>query len=68
MPEGRRLRPEEHWRPAAARDLSKYKPKPLPNKDSIKINNSPKKTPTPKASIYNLAEECGIEGDYLILL
>merc|ERR1719513_237547 len=26
-PEGRRLRPEEQWRPAAARDLSKYKPR-----------------------------------------
>merc|ERR1712004_690935 len=26
-PEGRRLRPEEHWRPAAPRDLSKYKPR-----------------------------------------
>merc|ERR1711981_1281850 len=24
---GRRLRPEEHWRPASARDLSKYKPR-----------------------------------------
>jgi len=26
LPEGRRLRPEEHWRPAQARDMSKYKP------------------------------------------
>merc|ERR1719513_269749 len=26
-PEGRLLRPEEQWRPAAARDLSKYKPR-----------------------------------------
>merc|ERR1712061_913842 len=26
-PEGRRLRPEEHWRPAQGRDLSKYKPR-----------------------------------------
>merc|ERR1712241_1599778 len=25
--EGRRLRPEEHWRPAQGRDLSKYKPR-----------------------------------------
>merc|ERR1712183_508498 len=25
-PEGHRLRPEEHWRPAQGRDLSKYKP------------------------------------------
>ena len=24
-PEGRNLRPEEHWRPAGGRDLSKYK-------------------------------------------
>jgi secreted trypsin-like serine protease len=27
VPQGRRLRPEEHWRPASARDLSKYKPR-----------------------------------------
>merc|ERR1712203_313628 len=26
-PDGRRLRPEEHWRPAQGRDLSKYKPR-----------------------------------------
>merc|ERR1712076_199006 len=26
-PEGSRLRPEEHWRPAQGRDLSKYKPR-----------------------------------------
>merc|ERR1712013_433282 len=27
LPEGRRLRAEEHWRPAQGRDLSKYKPR-----------------------------------------
>merc|ERR1712154_506197 len=27
LPNGRVLRPEEHWRPAAARDLSKYTPR-----------------------------------------
>ena len=32
---------------------------------SIKINARPKKTPTPKVSVYNLAEECGIEGKLL---
>merc|ERR1711982_228981 len=53
----------EHWRPAAARDLSKYKPKPLPNKDSIRISPArPKKFPVPQASAYDLAAECGIEG------
>merc|ERR1712038_816193 len=26
LPNGRTLRPEEHWRPAAARDLSKFTP------------------------------------------
>merc|ERR1712212_1316104 len=26
-PEGRRLRPEEHWRPAKGRDISKYQPR-----------------------------------------
>jgi len=63
VPQGRRLRPEEHWRPAAARDLSKYKPKPLPNKDSIRISPArPKKFPVPQPSAYDLAAECGIEG------
>jgi len=63
VPKGRRLRPEEHWRPAAARDLSKYKPKPFPTKDSAKTSPArPKKFPVPKPSAYNLAEECGIEG------
>merc|ERR1711874_369336 len=27
LPNGRTLRPEEHWRPAAARDLSKFTPR-----------------------------------------
>merc|ERR1711892_951828 len=27
LPEGRRLRSEEHWRPAQGRDLSKYMPR-----------------------------------------
>merc|ERR1712013_292269 len=27
LPEGRRLRAEEHWRPAQGRDLSKYQPR-----------------------------------------
>jgi hypothetical protein len=27
LPSGRKLRPEEHWRPAKARDLSKYQPR-----------------------------------------
>jgi hypothetical protein len=27
LPSGKALRPEEHWRPAQARDLSKYKPR-----------------------------------------
>merc|ERR1711973_854523 len=27
LPEGRRLRPEEYWRPAQGRDLSKYQPR-----------------------------------------
>merc|ERR1719173_241395 len=29
VPHGRRLRPEEHWRPAEGRDLSAYSPVPL---------------------------------------
>merc|ERR1712080_382936 len=28
LPEGRRLRPEEHWRPAQPIDINKYKPMP----------------------------------------
>merc|ERR1712098_227672 len=30
LPNGRVLRPEEHWRPAGARDLSKYQARPPP--------------------------------------
>merc|ERR1712227_754890 len=46
LPNGRVLRPEEHWRPAAARDISKYT-----------LSKS-----TKKASAYDLQSECGIEG------
>jgi len=34
LPEGRRLRPEEHWRASPARDLSKYQSK-MPKVDSV---------------------------------
>merc|ERR1712154_497418 len=71
---GRVLRPEEHWRPAAARDLSKYTPRhalvqakssPVEHEfvtlaRSIRSNKQSKSTH--KASSYDLAAECGIEG------
>ena len=68
------LRPEEHWRPAAARDLSKYTPrhalvhaKTSPAQNSYvevmrSLKSSKVSKSTHKASAYNLAEECGIEG------
>ena len=74
LPNGRVLRPEEHWRPAAARDLSKYTPrhalvhaKTSPAQNSYvevmrSLKSSKVSKSTHKASAYNLAEECGIEG------
>merc|ERR1712002_728912 len=66
VPNGRRLRPEEHWRPSVAKDLSKYRPR----GEMFPIENSLDKTMTRRnlkrnsiiPSHYNLEEECGIEG------
>merc|ERR1711878_229802 len=74
LPNGRSLRPEEHWRPAAARDISKFTPRhalvqakssPVEHEfvtlaRSIRSNKQSKSTY--KASSYDLAAECGIEG------
>merc|ERR1712203_1303808 len=57
-PEGRRLRPEEHWRPAQGRDLSKYKPRAAmvdANGDDLMEKINKKDLGQPKAA-------CGIEG------
>merc|ERR1712012_606014 len=74
LPNGRVLRPEEHWRPAAARDISKYTPrhalvnaKTSPNQNSYvefarSIKSSSQSKSTHKASTYDLQSECGIEG------
>merc|ERR1711868_105884 len=74
LPNGRVLRPEEHWRPAAARDISQYTPrhalvnaKTSPNENSYvefarSIKSSTKSKSTFKASAYDLQSECGIEG------
>jgi len=76
VPQGRRLRPEEHWRPAGPRDLSKYKPKhamaPRGDADQtweehmIQINKAAreirKKSHTFTKGTKDLAAECGIEG------
>merc|ERR1712001_148242 len=68
------LRPEEHWRPAAARDLSKYTPrhalvqaKSSPVEHEFvtlarSIRSSKLSKSTHKASSVDLAAECGIEG------
>merc|ERR1719384_3011096 len=77
LPEGRRLRPEEHWRPARPRDISKYKPRhamfPKQMQDVtweehiIKLTKEAKKLtgnrfPTKKSDVEAVAAECGIEG------
>merc|ERR1711994_1242344 len=76
VPQGRRLRPEEHWRPAGARDLSKYKPKhamaPRGNPDQtweehmIQINKAAKEIRKKGINFSqgtkDFAAECGIEG------
>merc|ERR1712241_183132 len=74
LPNGRTLRPEEHWRPAAARDLSKFTPrhalvtaKSSPAENEFvqlarAIRDSRQSKYTHNASSYDLAAECGIEG------
>merc|ERR1711878_241997 len=74
LPNGRVLRPEEHWRPAAARDLSKYTPrhalvqaKSSPVEHEFvtlarSIRSSKLSKSTHKTSSVDLAAECGIEG------
>merc|ERR1712212_1413936 len=74
LPNGRSLRSEEHWRPAAARDISKFTPRhALVNAKSSPAENefvqlaraikqSNKSKSTHKASNVDLAAECGIEG------
>merc|ERR1712066_741419 len=59
LPNGRSLRPEEHWRPAAARDLSKY----TPRHALVNAKTSPAENEFVQlASAYDLQSECGIEG------
>merc|ERR1711973_877173 len=68
LPEGRRLRPEEYWRPAQGRDLSKYKPRqavvPVTEENLAWAIKEVKKTgaSTKKGTNVDLAAECGIEG------
>jgi len=71
VPNGRRLRPEEHWRTSQPRDISKYKPRHamLPEasweQDMVRITQEAKKLRSkiaPKPSKYDLMAECGIEG------
>merc|ERR1711973_1062302 len=66
VPNGRRLRPEEHWRQAGPRDLSKYRPRSelftQGSKPEFVPRSVSKRSIIPKPSQYNLAEECGIEG------
>merc|ERR1712020_642489 len=74
LPNGRTLRPEEHWRPAAARDLSKFTPrhalvnaKSSPAENSFvqlarAIRQSTQSKSSHKASNVDLQATCGIEG------
>merc|ERR1712141_646530 len=73
LPNGRSLRPEEHWRPAAARDLSKYTPRhAMVNAKSNQSENTyielarsiraSMGQSNKKGSNYDLQSECGIEG------
>merc|ERR1712106_1166972 len=68
LPEGRRLRPEEHWRPAQGRDLSKYKPRqamlPITEQDLAWAVKEVKKNgaSTNKGTKLDLKATCGIEG------
>merc|ERR1711962_883947 len=68
LPEGRRLRPEEYWRPAQGRDLSKYKPRqavvPATEESLAWAIEEVKKTgaSTKKGTNVDLKATCGIEG------
>merc|ERR1711892_549653 len=68
LPEGRRLRPEEHWRPAQGRDLSKYKPRqamlPMTEQDLAWAVKEVKKNgaSTNQGTKLDLKATCGIEG------
>merc|ERR1719341_1618024 len=76
LPEGRRLRPEEHWRPAQARDMSKYQPRhamvPQTNQEMtweehmIMLTKAAKEArksfSTKKGTNMDLKATCGIEG------
>merc|ERR1712212_1217638 len=70
LPEGRRLRAEEHWRPAQGRDLSKYKPKqavvpvPATKQDLSWAIKAAKKSgaSTKKGTNFDLRATCGVEG------
>merc|ERR1711936_443937 len=68
LPEGRRLRPEEYWRPAQGRDLSKYKPRqavvPATEESLAWAIKEVKKTgaSTKKGTNVDLKATCGIEG------
>merc|ERR1711931_200817 len=71
LPNGRVLRPEEHWRPAGARDLSKYQARHAtvsantPNTyiDLARaLRSNSKSGSTHKTASIDLQSECGIEG------
>merc|ERR1712098_117066 len=71
LPNGRVLRPEEHWRPAGARDLSKYQTRHAtvsantPNTyiDLARaLRSNSKSGSTHKTASIDLQAECGIEG------
>merc|ERR1712142_777590 len=62
-----RVRHEDRWHPSPPRDISQYRPRgdmfPM---DAATAAAMPKQTPRQRSpitkSIYNLAEECGVEG------
>merc|ERR1711887_37704 len=71
LPEGRRLRAEEHWRPAQGRDLSKYEPRAAmvdAKGDDLmeKINRVAAEmraaSPSNKKDLGQPKAACGIEG------
>merc|ERR1712112_123968 len=68
LPEGRRLRAEEHWRPAQGRDLSKYKPRhamvPATKEDLSWAIKEVKKNgaSTKKGTNIDLKATCGVDG------
>merc|ERR1712240_818770 len=68
-PDGRRRRPEEHWRAGQPRDISKYQPRHLAREEREYLETlvrdarqSYNKRSKQRKEVTDLRDSCGIEG------